>query len=202
MCATWRFWTETSWSPRRTAGSSSTAQTRTRCVLTRQRHKGGIAVSQSGAHSPCAQLGGYKQLEKFEIKREIESLQLLAPSALSSSSHNNPTGPSSSSSRLAVRCASGEFFHVTTLSEQQKKRTVQTWRVPAIPVAPGAGVDDQATFIVDGVRSLHGAGGVSEPQIAVASLSGTLSLFNAAHELQWSVKVRPASIASRCTYSD
>ncbi|KAF1332748.1 hypothetical protein FI667_g3383, partial [Globisporangium splendens] len=112
-------------------------------------------------------LGGYKQLEKFEIKREIESFQLLNAAAKTGTTTNG---------QLLIRCTSGEWFHVTTLSEQQKKRTVQVWKRPV--------QEDDVAFIVDGIQNQGG-----ESQIALASIAGKISVLNAAHERQWTLKV-------------
>lgn len=114
------------------------------------------------------QLGGYKQLEKFEIKREIESFQLL-----------KATAANSSSQKLLIRCTSGEIFRVATLSEQQKKRTVQSWKGPVH--------DDDVAYIVDGVQNPSSDDG--QPQIALASVAGKITLFSSAHEKQWTMKV-------------
>ncbi|KAF1313144.1 hypothetical protein FI667_g17658, partial [Globisporangium splendens] len=111
-------------------------------------------------------LGGYKQLEKFEIKREIESFQLLNATAKTGTATNG---------QLLVRCTSGEWFHITTLSEQQKKRTVQVWKRPV--------QEDDVAFIVDGIQNQGG-----ESQIALASVTGKISVLNATHEKQWTLK--------------
>lgn len=137
-----------------------------------------VLTSLTGLSIANEQLGGYKQLEKFEIKREIESFQHLATTA--SGTHT------SNSSQLVVRCTSGEFFQVVTLGgadDLQKKRTVQVWKGPHT-----VGIDDEAAYIVDGVRGPNG-GGDDACSLAMASLSGTVSVFNAAHEKQWSTKV-------------
>ncbi|GAB9465254.1 hypothetical protein Gpo141_00002668 [Globisporangium polare] len=141
---------------------------------------GGLYIYRADSNA----LGGYKQLEKFEIKREIESFQHLATTA--SGTHT------SNSSQLVVRCTSGEFFQVVTLGgadDLQKKRTVQVWKGPHT-----VGIDDEAAYIVDGVRGPNG-GGDDACSLAMASLSGTVSVFNAAHEKQWSTKLSEAIVA-------
>uniref|UniRef100_K3WDN5 RSE1/DDB1/CPSF1 C-terminal domain-containing protein n=1 Tax=Globisporangium ultimum (strain ATCC 200006 / CBS 805.95 / DAOM BR144) TaxID=431595 RepID=K3WDN5_GLOUD len=128
---------------------------------------GGLYTYRADANA----LGGYKQLEKFEIKREIESFQLL-----------NAAAESSSSSQLLVRCTSGEWFHITTLSEQQKKRTVQVWKRPA--------QEEDVAYIVDGIQTPSG-----ESQIALASIAGKITVLSAAHEKQWTLKLPVAVVA-------